>query len=74
MSETEFTQEEMENTHPTVPGLVEQLQQGRSTRREFLRTVTLLGASIGSATACTQWGAAMRVNASARSPIALGSI
>jgi peptide/nickel transport system substrate-binding protein len=29
--------------HPAIPGLVEQLEQRRIDRREFLRTVTLLG-------------------------------
>src|ERR1700754_4199130 len=31
--------------HPAIPGLVEQLEKRRIDRREFLRTVTLLGMS-----------------------------
>lgn len=68
MSETQFTHEEMEQIHPMVPGLVEQLQQGRSTRREFLRTVTLLGASIGTATALAACGGGVEVGAPAADP------
>jgi peptide/nickel transport system substrate-binding protein len=37
------------NLHPAVPQLQKQLQQGRISRREFLRTVTLLGVSAGGA-------------------------
>jgi len=35
--------------HPGVPELVEELRQGRIPRREFLRTVTLLGVSAATA-------------------------
>ena len=35
--------------HPAVPKLHKQLQQGRLSRREFLRTVTLLGVSASTA-------------------------
>ena len=35
--------------HPAVPELQKQLKQGRIGRREFLRTVTLLGMSAGTA-------------------------
>jgi len=35
--------------HPAVPRLHKQLQQGRLSRREFLRTVTLLGVSTSTA-------------------------
>src|SRR4051812_40575027 len=34
-----------DRVHPTVPDFQEQLRQGRISRREFLRTVTLLGVS-----------------------------
>jgi len=35
--------------HPYIPELKEQLRQGRVDRREFLRTITLLGVSAGAA-------------------------
>jgi len=57
MSETNFTPEQMEEIHPLVPGLVDQLKQGRTSRREFLRTVTLLGASLGTAQVLAACGA-----------------
>src|SRR5215207_1874056 len=34
-----------DRVHPAVPDFQEQLRQGRISRREFLRTVTLLGVS-----------------------------
>src|SRR5690348_2292308 len=34
-----------DRVHPAIPGLVEQLEQRKLDRREFLRTVTLLGMS-----------------------------
>jgi peptide/nickel transport system substrate-binding protein len=36
-----------ENTHPYIPELVEQLEQGKLTRREFIRYAALLGMSVG---------------------------
>jgi peptide/nickel transport system substrate-binding protein len=39
--------------HPAVPELQKQLKAGRISRREFLRTVTLLGVSAGTAYAMT---------------------
>ncbi|MCB9156199.1 MAG: ABC transporter substrate-binding protein [Caldilineaceae bacterium] len=46
----------MEKVHVRIPDAFEQLRQGRISRREFLRTATLLGMSAGAATlaaACT---------------------
>jgi len=34
-----------DRVHPAIAGLVEQLEQRKLDRREFLRTVTLLGMS-----------------------------
>lgn len=71
MSETNFTTEQMEEIHPLVPGLVDQLKQGRSSRREFLRTVTLLGASLGTAQILAACGAStVSVGESAAEPAA----
>jgi peptide/nickel transport system substrate-binding protein len=40
----------MEQAHPAIPDAYEKLQDGRITRREFLRLSTLLGMSAGMAT------------------------
>ncbi|MCB0090596.1 MAG: ABC transporter substrate-binding protein [Caldilineaceae bacterium] len=51
-----ITQKQMEKVHVRIPDAFEQLRQGRISRREFLRTATLLGMSAGAATlaaACT---------------------
>src|SRR4051794_100622 len=44
--------------HPAVPDFQEQLRQGRISRREFLRTVTLLGGSAPAAYILAAWGGA----------------
>ena len=43
--------------HPWVPELQDQLRQGKISRREFLRYATLLGVSLGGATALAACGA-----------------
>ena len=40
----------MEEVHAAIPNAYDQLEQGRITRREFLRFSTLLGMSAGMAT------------------------
>src|SRR5262245_39529535 len=40
--------------HPYIPELQEQLRRGGISRREFLRTATLLGVSVGTAAAMVQ--------------------
>jgi peptide/nickel transport system substrate-binding protein len=40
---------EIETIHPAIPKLADDLAQGKMTRREFLRTTTLLGLSAGAA-------------------------
>lgn len=42
-------QRRVDNPHPAIPELAEQLRQGKLGRREFLRTVTLLGMSASAA-------------------------
>ena len=44
--------------HPWVPELQDQLRKGQISRREFLRYATLLGVSLGGATALAACGAA----------------
>jgi len=41
-------------THPYLPELQEQLRRGAISRREFLRTATLLGVSVGAASTMVQ--------------------
>jgi len=46
----------MEEVHVQIPGVYEQLRQGRVSRREFLRTATLLGMSFGAASIAAACG------------------
>ncbi|MEZ4709276.1 MAG: ABC transporter substrate-binding protein [Caldilineaceae bacterium] len=51
-----ITKKQMEKVHVRIPDAFEQLRQGRISRRDFLRTATLLGMSVGAAqfaAACT---------------------
>ncbi len=41
--------DDLGKTHPAIPDLADALHQGRLARRDFLRTVTLLGLSAGAA-------------------------
>nr|MBP6789151.1 hypothetical protein [Promineifilum sp.] len=53
------TKKEMERIHPAIPAAYEKLEQGRITRREFMRFATLLGMSAATATiavACAPQG------------------
>jgi peptide/nickel transport system substrate-binding protein len=43
------SKKEMEKIHPAIPDAYEKLEQGRITRREFLRLATLLGMSAATA-------------------------
>jgi peptide/nickel transport system substrate-binding protein len=47
----------MESVHPYIPDAYEKLEQGRITRREFIRVSTLLGMSAGVATFAAACGA-----------------
>ncbi len=49
MKKTPISLKDMEKTHPALPEAFRQLQQGRITRRDFLRFSTLLGLSASSA-------------------------
>ena len=57
MRNRNVTKKEMEQVHPHIPDVYEKLKQGRVTRREFLRTATLLGMSAGVATVAAACGA-----------------
>ena len=47
MKKPRISKKEMERVHPAIPEAFNQLEQGRITRREFLRFSTLLGLSAG---------------------------
>jgi len=52
------SEELMENVHSHIPDAFEQLKEGRVSRREFMRLATLLGMSVGAATALAACGGA----------------
>ncbi|MFZ0547663.1 MAG: ABC transporter substrate-binding protein [Candidatus Promineifilaceae bacterium] len=52
MKKMRVTKKQMEAIHPYIPEAYDKLQQGRVTRREFLRIATLLGMSASLAVAC----------------------
>jgi hypothetical protein len=45
-----ISKKEMERIHPAIPDAYEKLEQGRISRREFMRFATLLGMSAATAT------------------------
>src|SRR5215217_1086819 len=57
-----------DRVHPAVPEVQEQLRQGRISRREFLRVVTLLGVSASSAYVMAACGGAPQQPGSAAAP------
>jgi len=63
----------MDRLHPAVPEVQEQLRQGRISRREFLRVVTLLGVSASSAYVMAACGGAPQQPGSAAPTAAPGA-
>jgi peptide/nickel transport system substrate-binding protein len=57
MEKPRVTKKQMEAIHPIIPDAYEKLEQGRITRREFVRISTLLGMSAGVATFAAACGA-----------------
>ncbi len=57
MEKPRVTKKQMEAIHPYIPDAYEKLEQGRITRREFVRISTLLGMSAGVATLAAACGA-----------------
>ena len=57
MKKRDVTKKEMETIHPQIPETYEMLRQGRISRREFMRTATLLGMTAGVATIAAACGA-----------------
>ncbi len=67
MKKPQVDKKHLESVHPYIPVAYEKLEQGRISRREFLRISTLLGLSAGVATfaaACGGGGAATEPEAS----------
>ena len=57
MEKPRITKKQMESVHPYIPDAYEKLEQGRITRREFIRVSTLLGMSAGVAAFAAACGA-----------------
>lgn len=57
MRKNQVTKKEMAKVHPYIPEAFDQMQQGRISRRQFLRVSTLLGMSAGVATLAAACGA-----------------
>ena len=60
MEKPRVTKKQMESIHPYIPDAYEKLEQGRITRREFIRVSTLLGMSAGVATFAAACGSGVR--------------
>jgi len=58
MKTVQISKKEMEKVHLAIPNAYEQLEQGRISRREFMRFATLLGMSAGVATIAAACGGA----------------
>jgi peptide/nickel transport system substrate-binding protein len=56
LKQPQISKQEMEKIHPAIPNAYEQLEQGRISRREFMRFATLLGMSAGVATIAAACG------------------
>ena len=57
MEKPRVSKKQMESVHPYIPDAYEKLEQGRISRREFIRVSTLLGMSAGVATFAAACGA-----------------
>ena len=56
MHKPQMTKKDMERIHVRIPDAFEQLKRGRISRRDFLRTATLLGMTAGAATVAAACG------------------
>lgn len=56
MKKSNISKKRMEQIHPYIPEMYDQLKQGRVSRRDFLRMATLLGMGAGAATIAAQCG------------------
>ena len=54
MRKPRISKKQMEKIHPYIPEVYSQYQQGRVSRRDFLRMATLLGMSAGAALVAAQ--------------------
>ncbi|GJM41579.1 MAG: diguanylate cyclase [Ardenticatenaceae bacterium] len=68
MNKPQISKEEMGKIHAAIPNAYEQLEQGRISRREFMRFATLLGMSAGVATIAAACGSGAAVEPEADEP------
>ena len=65
-----ISKKEMEKIHPAIPDAYEKLEQGRISRREFIRFATLLGMSAATATIAAACGGGGEAIAPTVAPVA----
>jgi len=70
MRKNQVTKKQMAKVHPYIPEAFDQMQQGRISRRQFLRVSTLLGMSAGVATLAAACGAGGNQPAATEAPAA----
>jgi peptide/nickel transport system substrate-binding protein len=68
MQNPKVSKKQMEDIHPAIPDAYEKLEQGRISRREFMRYATLLGMSAGLASIAAACGAPVQETASQVAP------
>lgn len=68
-----ISKKEMEKIHPAIPDAYEKLEQGRISRREFIRFATLLGMSAATATIAAACGGGGEAIAPTVAPVAGGA-
>lgn len=72
MKQPQISKKQMEKIHPAIPNAYEQLEQGRISRREFMRFATLLGMSAGVATIAAACGSPSAEAPAAETPAETG--
>ncbi len=68
MRKPRISKKQMEKIHPYIPEVYSQYQQGRVSRRDFLRMATLLGMSAGAALVAAQCNVPVQPAAPAQAP------
>ena len=69
MTKRRITKSQMEEVHPHIPSAYESLVQGRISRREFMRTSTLLGMGAGVAALAAACGTQEAADSGAAEPV-----
>lgn len=68
-----ISRKEMGKIHPAIPAAYEKLEQGRISRREFIRFATLLGMSAATASIAAACGGGGEATATTAAPLAGGN-